>query len=57
MTKKEMLIKLVEIESVAWEALQLYKSIYGADSEMTYRQSGEWLMALRIKEMLEKEVR
>lgn len=57
MTKKAMLIKLAEIESDAWEALQLYKSIYGADSEMTYRQSGEWLMALRIKEMLEKEVK
>lgn len=57
MTKKEMLIKLAEIESDAWEALQLYKRIYGTDSEMTYRQSGEWLMALRIKEMLEKEVR
>lgn len=56
MTKKEMLIKLAEIESDAWEALQLYKRLYGADNEITCRLSGEWLMALRIKEMLEKEV-
>lgn len=57
MTKKDMLIKLAVIESDAWEALQLYKRIYGANNEMTYRKSGEWLMADRIKEMLEKEVR
>ena len=57
MTKKEMLIKLAEIESGAWEALELYKSVYGADDEMTYRQSGEWLMAIRIKQEFEKEVR
>ena len=57
MTKKDMLIKLAGIESDAWEALQLYKRIYGADSEMTYRQSGEWLMASRIKQEFEKEVR
>lgn len=57
MTKKEILIKLAEIETEAWDILQVYKRIYGANSEMTYRKSGEWLMADRIKEMLEKEVR
>lgn len=57
MTKKEMLIKLAGIESDAWEALELYKSVYGADDEMTHRQSGEWLMASRIKQEFEKEVR
>jgi hypothetical protein len=57
MTKKDMLIKLAGVESDAWETLQLYKRIYGVDSEMTYRQSGEWLMASRIKQEFEKEVR
>nr|DAW96013.1 MAG TPA: hypothetical protein [Caudoviricetes sp.] len=57
MTKKAMLIKLAEIESDAWEALELYKSVYGAYDEITYRLSGEWLMASRIKQEFEKEVR
>jgi hypothetical protein len=57
MTKKQMLIKVSELEADAWDILQVYKRIYGANNEMTYRKSGEWLMADRIKEMLEKEVR
>lgn len=57
MTKKQMLIKLSEIEADAWKVLELYKSVYGADDEMTHRQSGEWLMASRIKQEFEKEVR
>lgn len=57
MTKKDMLIKLAGIESDAWDALQLYKRVYDKDDEMIARQQGEWLMADRIKEMLEKEVR
>lgn len=57
MTKKDMLIKLAGIESDAWDALQLYKRVYDKDDEMIARQQGEWLMAIRIKEMFEKEVR
>lgn len=57
MTKKQMLIKLAEIEANAWETLELYKRVYDKDDEMITRQSGEWLMASRIKQEFEKEVR
>lgn len=57
MTKKQMLIALVQIEEDAWEALELYKSVYDKDDEIIAKQRGEWLMATRIKEMFEKEVR
>lgn len=57
MTKKQMLIKVSELEADAWETLELYKKIYGKDDGLTRNQAGEWLMASRIKEMLEKEVR
>ena len=57
MTKKQMLIKVSELEADAWETLELYKKFYGKDDGLTRKQAGEWLMASRIKEMLEKEVR
>lgn len=57
MTKKQMLIRLAEIEAGAWETLQTYKRIFAKNDEIISRQSGEWLMADRIKEMLEKEMR
>lgn len=57
MTKKQMFIALAQIEEDAWDTLKYYKRVYDKDDEVVVRQRGECLMATRIKEMFEKEVR